>query len=221
MREMRVLWATFVFFLVGFGSIVLAVPAWAGDGVVALQSADPSCPDDSSNIYVGCSNGTVTDNRSGLIWLAHADCFGEVDWHDAMEIVAGLSDQDDSFCTEFSLTPTECDCGLSDGSSPGEWRLPSISEWRAMVNDALGEGGDPGCIADPLTITNDIGDACRGAIGSGSSFANVQTANYYSSNTFADNTAVAWVLNLSGGNAVGSNKASPPDDHMWPVRGGQ
>ena len=31
--------------------------AWAGDGLVALQTADPSCPDDSGNIYVNCGNG--------------------------------------------------------------------------------------------------------------------------------------------------------------------
>ena len=41
--------------------------AQASGGVVALQTADPSCPDDSGDIYVDCGNGTVTDNRTGLV----------------------------------------------------------------------------------------------------------------------------------------------------------
>ena len=49
--------------------------AQAGDGVVALQTADPSCrglPFQADYIYVGCGNGTVTDNRTGLVWLVNA-----------------------------------------------------------------------------------------------------------------------------------------------------
>jgi hypothetical protein len=56
--------------------LLVAIPptSLAGDGVVALQTADPSCPDDSGKIYVDCGNGTVTDNRTGLVWLKNADC---------------------------------------------------------------------------------------------------------------------------------------------------
>ena len=58
------------------GSCDLGGPASAGDGVVALQTAAPTCPDDSGDRYVDCDNGTVTDNETGLVWLANADCFG-------------------------------------------------------------------------------------------------------------------------------------------------
>jgi hypothetical protein len=51
--------------------------AWAGDGVVALQTADPSCPDDSGDRYVDCGNGTVTDNDTGLVWLKQANCLAK------------------------------------------------------------------------------------------------------------------------------------------------
>jgi hypothetical protein len=42
--------------------------------VVALQTVVPSCADDSANRCVDCGNGTVTNNDTGLVWLANADC---------------------------------------------------------------------------------------------------------------------------------------------------
>ncbi len=69
-----------------FAFVVLASAgaASAGEGVVALQTAAPSCPDDSGYRYVNCRNGTVTDNDTGLVWLRNANCIGHVDWHTAM-----------------------------------------------------------------------------------------------------------------------------------------
>ena len=110
---------------------------------MALQTADRSCPDDSGNVYVDCGNGTVTDNRTGLVWLKDANCLsgapggGAVDWFTAMEFVAGLSDQ------PATSAAAAHDCGLSDGSSPGEWRLPTAAEWEAMMANAKGAGDDP------------------------------------------------------------------------------
>ena len=113
-------------------------PSRAGDGVVALQTADPSCADDSGDIYVDCGNGTVTDNRTGLVWLKNANCLiavgGDVDWYTAMDFVAGLKDIPSSSVAALH------DCGLSDGSSPGEWRLASVDELERIINDALGQG---------------------------------------------------------------------------------
>ena len=107
----------------------------AGDGVVALQTADPSCRDASTAIYVDCGNGTVTDNRTGLVWLANADCVGDLHWSAAMGFVAGLADLDDGFCANEGLTAAECDCGLSDGCR--RWRsgrrwLPTPSAWAVV-----------------------------------------------------------------------------------------
>ncbi|NIQ41785.1 MAG: hypothetical protein GTN85_06885, partial [Pseudomonas stutzeri] len=108
-------------FLALAGAVLLAQPAWAGDGVVALQTADPSCRTTTTPPprYVDCGNGTVTDNKTGLVWLKKADCIGAWQWSSAMEFVAGLSDLADSrVCFPLGLTSDECDCGLSDGSSP-------------------------------------------------------------------------------------------------------
>ena len=184
----------------------------AGDGVVALQTADPSCPDDSGDIYVDCGNGTVTDNRSGLVWLENANCLGgTADWFAAREFVAGLAD-----IAVGSLAAAH-DCGLSDGSSPGEWRLPSLSEWEAMIGDALGQGGDPDCVATPPTITNDSGDGCW-ATGP-SSLTDVQSADYWSSSFVVLSPTFAWTMDMAIGFGFGSAKANAK--YVWPVRGGQ
>lgn len=193
--------------------------ALAGDGLVALQTAAASCPDDSDDIYVDCGNGTVTDNRSGLVWLASADCFENQTWHDAMDIVAGLADEDSTLCAEEGLTDAECDCSLSDGSSPGDWRLPTATEWDAMIADAVALG----CIDDDFggpSITNDAGSSCWQE-GPGNSFTGVEASVYWASSTVAQaaiqpSALQVWLLN-------GIVLFNPKTDasHMWPVRGGQ
>jgi hypothetical protein len=64
-------------------------------------------------------NGTVTDNLTGLIWLKNADCFGERIWSQA------LSD-----CNELA----NGQCGLTDGSNSGDWRLPNSNEINSLVS---------------------------------------------------------------------------------------
>jgi hypothetical protein len=180
----------------------------AGDGVVALQTAAPSCADPTStDRYIDCGNGTVTDNDTGLVWLANANCLNAwVDWFTAMEFVAGLSDLpgDDPD-----------DCGLSDGSSPGEWRLASKAEWQAMVADADGLGCSP-------TITNDAGNDCWDAacVTAGAcSFSGVVSSFYWSASTGVGGPTFAWNVNLTFGNVGSSFKSG--NDYVWPVRGGQ
>lgn len=63
-------------------------------------------------------DGTIQDINSGLIWLKDASCFSPMNWDDAMS-------------TADSLATGQC--GLTDGSVSGSWRLPTISEWIAFV----------------------------------------------------------------------------------------
>jgi len=58
-------------------------------------------------------DGTVTDNFTGLIWLENVGCFGLRTWSQALSASNGLASGS---------------CGLSDGSSAGDWRLPNIYE---------------------------------------------------------------------------------------------
>jgi hypothetical protein len=65
------------------------------------------------------ANGTVKDNLTGLIWLKDTNCFGLVDWTNA------LND---------SNTLASGACGLTDGSVVGAWRLPNLKELLSLVD---------------------------------------------------------------------------------------
>lgn len=65
------------------------------------------------------SNGTVTDNLTGLIWLKNANCFGLVNWTTALSSANGLANGT---------------CSLTDGSTAGQWRLPNIKELHSLID---------------------------------------------------------------------------------------
>lgn len=50
-------------------------------------------------------------------------------------------------------------------------------------------------------------------------FTGVQSNNYWSSTTNANNTANAWNVNLNNGNVNNTNKTN--SNYVWPVRGGK
>ena len=208
---------------------------WAGDGVVALQTAASSCADPTNtDRYIDCGNGTVTDNDTGLVWLKQANCLatcsgtgvpctvdsdcgggtcdpGTVDWFTAMGFVAGLSDK------PAGSAAAADDCGLSDGSSAGEWRLPSVEEWEAMIADAVALG----CTSDGFggpSITDDSGTQCWEE-GPGNSFTGVASNFYWSPSTVLFEPSFAWIVFLSDGN-IGFNERTN-NNYVWPVRGGQ
>jgi hypothetical protein len=65
------------------------------------------------------TDGTVIDNLTGLVWLKNANCFGEKVWATA------LTDSN-------SLNNGEC--GLTDGSDEGDWRLPNRFELESLLD---------------------------------------------------------------------------------------
>lgn len=180
----------------------IAPAGLAGDGVVKIHTGDPACPDGSSNRFVGCGNGTVTDTRTGLVWLANANCIGDTDWPTAVQFAAGLSD----------LTDVTQDCGLTDGSSPGEWRIPTIREFLILTLH--------GMICPGPDITNDAGDACWSE-GPGSSFIQVAATEYWTSEPrriAPDVSAFQWHL-VGGGGGGWSSTDRTNLLRVWPVRG--
>jgi hypothetical protein len=74
------------------------------------------------------SDGTVTDNQSGLVWLKDANCFGVQDWSAAMASARSLANGA---------------CGLRGGSGAGQWRLPSKDEWEALIDKNAGNPALP------------------------------------------------------------------------------
>ncbi|MCP4366007.1 MAG: DUF1566 domain-containing protein [Planctomycetes bacterium] len=137
-------------------------------------------------------NGTVTDSLTGLIWLKNADCAGtSVIWDTAVDYANALYDG----CT--SCFGTAGDCGLSDGSTAGQWRLPNIKELQSLID--FGQ-------YDP-------------ALPSGHPFTGVQSYSYWSGSTYASTTSGAWVVYLVDGYVIDNVKATTY--YAWPVRGGQ
>ncbi len=64
-------------------------------------------------------DGTVTDNLTQLIWLKNANCFGKRTWSEALNDCNTLADGD---------------CGLTDGSVAGDWRLPNVRELNSLIH---------------------------------------------------------------------------------------
>ena len=77
------------------------------------------------NLVNGTSNGTVTDNLTGLIWLKVANynnvagTTGETSWENAL-----------AFCNALHSGV----CGLNDSSVVGDWRLPNIRELFSLID---------------------------------------------------------------------------------------
>ncbi|MDD2365126.1 MAG: DUF1566 domain-containing protein [Desulfuromonadaceae bacterium] len=129
------------------------------------------------------SNGTVTDTLTGLIWLKNANCFGTQTWDAALA---------------SSNTLANGACGLSDGSTAGQWRLPSIRELGGLVDRSR---------SNP-------------ALPAGHPFTGVQSFYYWSGSTGAGGTGYAWGVYMVYG-SVDSYSSKTGSIYVWPVRSGQ
>ena len=154
-----------------------SAPGDDGDLQMGVQWPDPRFTDN--------GDGTVMDHLTGLIWLKKADCFGELGWRSALSSGNHLADGE---------------CGLSDRSVPGDWRLPNVRELFSLVwhrwysDDALPRGP----------------------------FTGEQTDRYWSSTgggvypPYYDE--YAWTVEMRYGHV---SLSYPGDDcYVWPVRGG-
>jgi hypothetical protein len=159
--------------------------------------AAPPCFDD-LNRYVDCGNGTVTDTVTGLVWLRNANCFGgSLFYADANRAAAALA---------------EGQCGLTDGSAPGAWRLPTARELNEMVRYAR----KLGC-SDPA-LTDVAGTACFEA---NPPFGGVKSAGYWSSSSVESEPDDAFGLNLHHGFILSGGKGYDGPYYVWPVRAGR
>ena len=72
--------------------------------------------------FTGNSDGTVTDNLTGLMWLQDADCpGGQVDWQTALDWIKALNSSPVA-CTNYApMTYTD-------------WRLPNVRELSSLVD---------------------------------------------------------------------------------------
>ena len=167
-----------------------------GKDATTMSRPDGPCFDN-SNRYVDCGNGTVTDTFTGLIWLQQANCLPDADWAAANYAAAGLKDGD---------------CALMDGSSPGDWRLPTRNEWDATIAEWIGRPCVP-------ALTNNEGTACYDT--ATSSLVGVTPGAHWSSTI--QTSAQAWsglAILLGDGGVGGMGLAKVSALRVWPVRGG-
>jgi hypothetical protein len=134
------------------------------------------------------SDGTVTDNLTGLIWLKNANCPNSPrNWQTALNDVASLN-------TNGTMNGNDC----GDLSNQTDWRLPNVRELQSLVDygfsnparsniSGTGQAGSPD---DPFTNTN------------------FPASNYWSSTSFAFNSLTAWVVNFGDGFVLFGNKTS-------------
>lgn len=126
--------------------------------------------------FIDNNNGTVTDTLTALIWQKDSSCHATKDWQGAL-----------SACNNLSTST----CGLSDGSTAGQWRLPNVNELHSL--------GPIWPLAAPF-----VGNLA---------------SHYWSSTTYASVSYVAWFVDFGDG-YVGSHVKSV-GYYVRCVRGGQ
>ena len=135
--------------------------------------------------FTSNGNGTITDNLTGLIWLEDANCFGEQTWPSALIL---------------SNTLASGRCGLTDGSTAGQWRLPNINELESLVDISQ---------RNPFIFTSNY------------PFTSVQSSRfdrYLSSSTLVFSPDAAWVVFMQTGSMDIIGKGSWGSNFVWPVR---
>ena len=188
-------------FLAVLGLILSSAVVYAADFyVIPVKKSttyDPPCFDN-TNRYVDCGNGTVYDTVTNLVWLKDAHCFLNKTYAAANNAAAGLGSGV---------------CGLTDGSTPGDWRLPTMAEWVWTVQRA----NTMDCNNPALTDTT--GTSCYTE---NPPFTDVQAANRYWSSTAVETLpSHAWSVQIGNGTVSDDAlKSAGGNIHAWPVRSG-
>jgi hypothetical protein len=131
--------------------------------------------------FIDNADGTVTDNLTGLIWLKNASCF-------ATQWAAALTSAN---------TLASGSCGLTDGSTASQWRLPNRKELLSLVDRSK----------------------FSPALPTGHPFTSVQTGGHWSASTYSGVTSDAWVLDMFDGYVYSFGKTTGIN-YVWPVKGG-
>jgi hypothetical protein len=116
-------------------------------------------------------NGTVTDTVTGLIWLKQADCINQP-WAGAIAAVNNLASGQ---------------CGLTDASTAGQWRMPNRKEMESLADRAQ---NNMALYFDETFVSGTVGVSSQSAI-----FTNFNELQYYwTSTTDASNISEAWTV---------------------------
>jgi hypothetical protein len=148
--------------------------------------------------FIDNGNGTVTDARTGLVWLKNADPCDTKNWADAR-----------AYCNSLASGTA----GLTDGSVAGQWRLPGLVELEGI-------GTDPPttyCISYPCNWPSVTWTM------PGAPFTGVQSHSYWSSTEYPTSIYHARLIHMFDGDVnYGGYKPDSSDRfggyYVWPVR---
>ena len=143
------------------------------------DSGGGTCNPNALPVFVNNGNGTITDTRTGLIWLQNANCTGTQTWANAGTWAAELANGN---------------CSLTDGSTAGQWRLPTVKELQDLIDYSR---------SNP-------------ALPAGHPFTNVENNFYWTSTDYAPGIESALGLDLFDGDMEDGNKML--EIYAWAVR---
>lgn len=175
-------------------------------GPIAPTHPPETCFDNTGNRFVDCADGTLRDTVTGLYWLKDAGCLGAKDWAAANIAAAELG---------------HGQCGLTDGSLPGDWRLPTLecsSGSQCALSDAVGElASIAAASCEGIPILNTAGTGCYGP---GDPFSGIEANAYWSATSSVGDPTNAWLVFLNSG-FVNEFNAKALGAWTWPVRSGR
>jgi len=131
-------------------------------------------------------DGTVTDNLTKIIWLKNTNCFGMLDWQSAISAAKSLEEGECGPDPDFIL---------SDGSSPGDWRLPTMKELCTLIDFSR---------RDP-------------SLPDGHMFSETPAGYHWSATTLEHYPEQAWIVYFESGTTCYENVKNRAG-HIWPVR---
>jgi hypothetical protein len=135
--------------------------------------------------FIDNGDGMVTDTSTDLIWLKNANCFGTKNWYSAAASAEGLNSGE---------------CGLTDGSLAGDWRLPTKYELQGIGTDPQ-KKWYTGFPSAPWTTPS-------------APFTNGKPNFYWSSSECGE--YCVWFLRMLDGYTLNWNKTGAV--YAWPVR---
>ena len=121
--------------------------------------------------FLDNGNGTLTDTMTGLVWMKAANCI-DAAWADALAAVQNLGNGT---------------CGLTDGSRPGDWRMPNRNEMESIEDRMNGNEAD---FLDATYVWKSDAAFYRGPVFSSV----VGHVSYWTSTTSAADPSEAWTV---------------------------
>lgn len=121
--------------------------------------------------WIDNGNGTLTDSMTGLVWLKAADCILDT-WSGSLARIHSLASGQ---------------CGLADGSSPGDWRMPNRNEIQSLEDRMVNNEAD---FMNAMFVWKGSGTVYQEPI-----FSNFVASSYYwTSTTDAADPTQAWTV---------------------------